>query len=78
MAYLIDGYDKWNKWDREHSLYIFDINEQEFAIKEVRLEWGIPQLPLHVDRDDESNTYFLYSSYEEALQFVRTMKSLNA
>ena len=40
MAYIIDTYNKWSKWDREHAAECFIINGVEYAIKEVELEWG--------------------------------------
>jgi hypothetical protein len=49
MAYIIDSYNKYNRWDKEHSLYVFVINENWYAIKEVMLSWGLPQLPNKVD-----------------------------
>lgn len=77
MAFIIDCYDQYNSWDRKHTRYVFSINEQEYGIKEVQLEWGTPQLPLKVDRDVEPNIYKVYGSMEEALEFVRQIKRLN-
>ena len=51
MAYVIDTYNRWSKWDREHSVYVFSINENWYAIKEVELEWGFPILPFRTDMD---------------------------
>jgi len=46
LAYIIDTYNKYDKWDREHAIYVFEINEVEYAVKYVKMRWGLPQLPL--------------------------------
>ena len=40
MAFIIDTYNKYDSWDREHSRYTFEINGVWYGIKEVELEWG--------------------------------------
>ena len=35
MAFIIDTYNKYNRWDREHARYVFEINENWSAIMEV-------------------------------------------
>ena len=77
MAYLIDTYNRYDKWDREHSLYVFTINEQKYAIKEVMLDWGEPQLPMRLGEHKDPSFYFIFNSYEEAEQYVKYMKALN-
>jgi hypothetical protein len=42
MAYVIDTYNKYDAWDRTHSLYKFEINGNWYAIKEVEMSWGLP------------------------------------
>ena len=77
MAYIIDTYNEYSKWDRSHSVYTFTINEQMYAIKRVELQWGIPQLPSHIDREVDPTSYFIYNSREEALDYIKQIKSLN-
>lgn len=77
MAYIIDTYNQYSRWDREHTKYIFELNEQWYAIKEVILNWGVPDLPQQVDRDLYPETYQIYNTYEDAMEFVHTMKQLN-
>lgn len=36
MAYVIDVFDKYGKWDREHTIYRFRVNDREYGIKEIR------------------------------------------
>ena len=45
MAFIIDTYNRFNSFDRESARYIFEVNGNMYAVKEVELEWGIPKLP---------------------------------
>lgn len=77
MAYIIDTYNKFSKWDKQHSVYVFEINKNWYAIKEVQLIWGQPQLPIDIEDHCNPNSYFIYDTKEQAMTFVRQMKSLN-
>ena len=77
MAYIIDRYSKYNSWDREHSVYQFEVNGNWYAIFEVELEWGLPRLDFCVGEEKNPKQYFVYDRKEEALKFVRLMKGLN-
>ena len=70
MAYIIDSYNKYDGWDREHSVYTFEINGNWYAVKEVILFWGKPQLPMRINEDKNPETYFIYGTKEEAMRFV--------
>lgn len=77
-SYIIGTYNKFDQWDRAHSTYIFELNGYWYAIKEVELEWGTPVLPQRMDRnDDEAQSYQVYATEQDALQFVHTIRSLN-
>ena len=78
MAFIIGTYNKYDSWDRQHARYKFMINEQWYAIKEVELEWGKPVLPMRVDIDERYDDYFIYDTYENAMEFVRRIKMMNA
>lgn len=78
MAFIVDVYDRFDSWDREHSIYKFKMNEQWYAIKEVILFWGQPQLPLRVGDEKNPKIYSVYEDMEEAMEFVKRMKKLNA
>ena len=77
MAFIIDSYNKYDIWDRQHARYKFRINGNWYAIKEVILFWGVPQLGMKVDQSQNPEAYFIYDTYEEALEFAKKMKSLN-
>ena len=41
------------------------------------MEWGLPQLGLRVDEDEMPESYHIYDTYEDALEFARKMKAIN-
>ena len=77
MAYIIDLYNKWDRWDREHSVYKFQLNERWWAIKEVELEWGLPILPSYTDKDLHPEDYIVYGTQEDAMNFIFNLRQLN-
>ena len=77
MAYIIDTYDKYNTWDRQHARKVFEINGVMYAVKEVILFWGQPQLPQKLDRETDPETYRVYPTLNDALNFVKYMKMMN-
>ena len=76
-AFIIDTYNKYDSFDKEHARFTFEINGKMYAIKEVQLKWGKPKLPLRIGDEHDNDPYHIYETYEDALQFVRTMKSIN-
>lgn len=76
MAFIIENYNRFDSWDRAHSKYVFEINGQWYAIKEVEMEWGLPQLQQKVDQDEYPESYRVYSEYKDALKFAQLMKEL--
>lgn len=77
MAFIIGTYNKYDIWDREHAQCTFEINGNWYAIFEVEMEWGLPKLGIKVDRNESGQGYYVYDTYEDALEFVRLMKGLN-
>lgn len=77
MAYIVDRFDKYDAWDRTHARYKFELNGNWYAVKEIEMEWGLPKLPLLVDRQQSPEQYFIYDTFEEAMEFVHMVKSLN-
>ena len=76
-AFIIDTYNKYDSFDRSCSRYIFEINGTTYAIKEVQLKWGKPKLPLRIGDTRDQEPYHIYETYEDALKFARTIKSIN-
>jgi len=50
MAFIIDSYNRFDKWDFEHAVHIFEVNGGWYAIYRVQLEWGLPILPLRLEK----------------------------
>lgn len=69
-AFIIDTYNKYDSFDREHARYTFTLNGVEYAIKEVHLKWGKPKLPLRIGADRDNEPYHIYETYEDAFKFV--------
>ena len=76
-AFIIDIYNRYDSFDREHSRYTFTINGIDQAINEVQLKWGKPKLPLRIGDNRDQEPYQVYETYEEALRFAHNMRSLN-
>ena len=82
MAYVIDTYNRFDQWDRAHAVKVFEINDVQYAVKEVELEWGLPKFPLRIDEEWRHNLEYLklikvYEKLEDALKFVQIMRGLN-
>lgn len=78
MAYIIGNYNKYDAWDRAHATYKFTINGNWYAVKEVEMCWGLPAIEFKVDeRDDAAETYLIYETEDEAIQFAKQIKAIN-
>ena len=77
MAFIIDRYNKYNGWDRQHRAYSFELNGQQYAIFEVELEWGLPVLGESIEFEKNREQYQVYGTKEEAMRFVRLVKRFN-
>lgn len=71
IVYVIDLYDKFSP-DKVISKH--RINGRWWAIKEVPLEWGIPQLSSI--EEDNPMSFHLYNTIEEAEQYVHDLKKI--
>lgn len=76
-AFIVDVYNKYDQFDREHSRHIFEVNGNWYAIKEVQLKWGKPHLPLRLGDRREDEPYQIYETLEEALEFVHSIRQWN-
>ena len=77
MAFIIKLYNKYDRWDREHATYTFSINDVPYAVMRVGMEWGLPQVPSPLEYEENLSTYHVYDTEEQAMEFVRLMRSLN-
>lgn len=61
-----------------NELSIHYIHNIQMCIREVELEWGLPKLSdKTIDLERDPKMYHIYETYEEALQFIRTLQGLN-
>lgn len=74
MAFIVGTYNKYDSWDREHAKYVFEVNEQWYAIMEVEMEWGLPKLGYRVDMEQRPQDYHIYDTYEDAMRFVHQVR----
>ena len=71
-VYIIDT---WNEFTKDKVISKFRINGHWYAIKEVILAWGIPQLS-SIEEDYDKPFFHLYETEEEAREYVRQIKRL--
>lgn len=69
-VFILDLYDKFSP---DKVISKFRINDRWWAIKEVPLEWGEPQLS---KIEEDSIPYRLYETEDEAREYVRKIKHL--
>lgn len=77
MAFIVDCYNRYDAWDREHAVYKFEINENWYAVKKVEMEWGVPHIGYRVDMEGRPELYHVYEKLKDAMEYVRQMKALN-
>lgn len=70
-VYVIDLY---NKFSPDKVISKHRINGRWWAIKEVPLLWGIPQLA-KIEEDDPMS-FHLYNTLEEAEQYIHELKKI--
>lgn len=69
-VFILDLYDKFSP---DKVISKFRINDRWWAIKEVPLEWGEPQLS---KIEEDSIPYRLYETEDEAREYVRKIKKI--
>lgn len=41
------------------------------------MKWGLPQLQVRMDYENDGKLHKIYENYEDAVEFVKMMKHLN-
>lgn len=78
-AFIVDVYDPLNKKANSNIVHLFLVNERYWCIREVPLEWGVPQLQNQsIEEMDDPMTFKIYSTLEEAKEFARELRQLEA
>lgn len=76
--YIIDLYDRYNAADKAAARYTFNLNDRQWAIKEFEVQNGKLMRPLRIDEpEDYNDRFYLYDTFDEALQFAREIRRLN-
>ena len=70
-VYICDLYDKYSS---DKIISTFRINDRQWAIKEVSLNWGVPVLSSI--EEDNTMPFKLYNTLEEAETFVKSIKQM--
>lgn len=71
-VFIIDIYDKFSL---DKIISTFKINNREYCIKEVCLNWGTPILS-NIEEDIEQPYFKLYNTLDEAKKYVKRLKQL--
>lgn len=71
VVYIIDIY---SQFSLDKIVDVFYLNNRWWAIKEVNLEWGIPQLQ-SIEEDDPMS-FHIYNTLDEAKEYVHSLKKL--
>lgn len=75
LAYIIDTYNKYDGFDRIHSILTFLHNDRQFAVKEVEVGTdGVPILPQQVMYTIQPSSYIIYNTLQEAVQYIQKIK----
>ena len=56
--------------------YRYKIHDTQYAIVETVLNWGKPEVGLPIEDEDYCG-FYLYNSFDEAMDFVRLIKEYN-
>ena len=67
--------DTFSKYCNDKVVFTFIVNGKEYAVKEIQLEWGIPQLS-NIEEDIERPYFKLYNTLDEAKEYIKELKRL--
>lgn len=71
-VYIVDIY---NRFSSDKIVSTFKVNNREYCIKEVALEWGTPRLS-GIEEDVEQPYFKLYNTLDEAKEYIKQLKQL--
>lgn len=76
-VFILDTYNP-HGIDKNSVRYVISINDRQWAIKEVELDWGLPQLVLPIgEREPDLHVFQLYNTLDEAIAAAEYLKILN-
>ena len=56
-------------------VYKFNLDDNQYCISQVNLEWGKPVVARPIEQQDDFG-YHLYNTYEQALSYVLQLKQI--
>ena len=72
MAYIIDTYDRFNQWDRDHVVNMKLVGDIWSAIYAVELD--ADNLP-RVDWNKEARYYYVYNELQDAIEYLEMLRA---
>lgn len=76
-VFILDTYNP-HGIDKDSVRYVISINDRQWAIKEVELNWGLPQLVLPIgEKEPDPHVFQLYNTLDEAIAAAKYLKILN-
>lgn len=76
-VFIIDTYNPFSPYTGSVRS-IFWLNGRQWCIREVKCEWGKPQIGLNFeDNAPEPEDFLLYNTYEEAVDFIKKLQQIN-
>lgn len=77
MGYIVDKYNRFDQFDRKHTIRIFQIGERQYGIKWVIVGTdGEIKLPQRIEREWQQWEYQVYERYEDAQEYVNFILNL--
>lgn len=76
-VFIIDTYNPFSPYT-DTVCSIFWLNGRQWCIREVKCEWGKPQIGISFeDNAPEPEDFYLYNTYDEAYNFAMKLKQMN-
>ena len=76
-VFILDTYNPYGI-DKDSVRYVISINDRQWAVKEVALDWGLPQLVLPIGEEEpDPHIFQLYNTLDEAIAAAKYLKVLN-
>lgn len=75
-VFIVDIYNPYSPYNDNVRL-IFWLNGRQWAIKQVKLNWGKPIVPALIDDETQPEDFYLYNTLEEAQNFVHMLQRIN-
>lgn len=76
-VFILDTYNP-HGIDKDSVRYVISINDRQWAIKEVELDWGLPKLNRPIGEEEpDLHVFQLFNTLDEAIAAAKYIKILN-